>query len=74
MQLNPCPSTKPILVLAVLAWAWVVHVSGLVLLAGCPFVGLIGRLVWSQLIQCGVWSIGVGMPLRCAATLHAPEQ
>ena len=60
--------------LAFLASAWLAHVSGFVLLAEFLFVGLIGRLFWSQLIQRAVLSMRVGMPLRCAATLHAPEQ
>ena len=60
--------------LAFLASAWLAHVSGFVLLAAFLFVGLIGRLFWSQLIQRAVLSMGVGMPLRCAATLHAPQQ
>lgn len=60
--------------LAFLASAWLAHVSGFVLLAAFLFVGLIGRLFWSQLIQRAVFSIVVGIPLRCAATLHAPEQ
>ena len=57
-----------------LASAWLVHVSGFVLLAAFPFAGLMGRLFESQLIQRAVLSMGVGMPLRCAATLHAPLQ
>ena len=60
--------------LAFLASAWLVHVLGFVLLAAFPFAGLMGRLFESQLIQRAVFSIVVGIPLRCAATLHAPEQ
>lgn len=60
--------------LAFLASAWVVHVSVLVLLARCPFWGLVGRLLLSQLTQRGWVSIAVGMPVRCAATRHVVPQ
>lgn len=56
------------------AWWKVPQVEGLVLLAHVPVLGLTGRLLASQLTQRGVWSMRVGMPLRCAATRHRVEQ
>lgn len=51
MHPMPPPSMKPIFLAFFTAIPWFAHVCESLDLARCPFVGLIGRLLASQLTQ-----------------------